>query len=211
MKPASRKSKSLIDRKLSVEARDMFFAAAEKMNLDEAAALLEREFDVKLSAKSVGLWLGERRTQAAIASRDAQFQTRLLEIAASSKNAQELRDLLGKLDVLTEANLALLSESFMAAQLKGDAKEIKNLAFLFSAVLDATAKSRRADAAVQDSITSRDKFQFDAAKACLKHAKELYQISCSTGTENEKLEAAVGLVFGQKPAGLVTKPPEAQS
>jgi hypothetical protein len=55
MKPANKKSKSLIDRKLSVEAQDMFFAAAEKMNLDEAAALLERqpmapEFAVTASA-----------------------------------------------------------------------------------------------------------------------------------------------------------------
>lgn len=190
--------------KLPQDVQEKVFLFVEGGTLAKAQAWLRDEWELDLSASTISRWATKYRTDKA----SAEFQLRLIELTAARNSAVEMKRQLGDLGVINEANLGLLSQAFLNAQISGDTKTIKALGFLFTATMDSVSKLRRADAAVADSITSQQKFQFDAAKIALKHAAKLQEINKSTATEKEKVERAVIHMFGTKPEGLVTDAPE---
>jgi hypothetical protein len=178
---------------LTPEQLEAVFRFTESHTLEVSAKWLEAEFGVDMSPQQLGKWAEDERTQRA-------FEARLLKIAQASKQAGALKKRLGSLEEVTDANLSLLAQAFMAAQLTGSQADVKKLAFQFSMLLDAVAKSRRAGAAVRDSETARQKFEFDAAKAVLKHMAELKAITSDSDlSEEERTRRIRERVFGVQP------------
>ena len=190
------KSRSEIDKRLSEEQREAFFALVESSTLKEGADWLEHRYELKLSPTAVGKWAEKQRRKAD----DFRFRQLLGDLRHDTQQASVIAAQVGNAAQLNEANVVMLSQALFSARRTGDPGELKAAAKLFSMVLEANAKSKAAEASVIAAETSRDKFQYDAAKAALAKAAELKGINDSVGSEREKVLRAIETVFGRRPA-----------
>src|SRR4051812_45974033 len=177
---------------LTPEQQEMVFAHCETVKLEDGARWLQAEFDVELSPQRLAKWLEKVRN-------DRAFSDLLAEIRADADRAEHVADALGDVAQLNDSNIKMLSQALFAAQRTGNTKAVKNAVFGLSMIVEALAKDRSATASVITAETSRNRFQFDAAKAALAAAGDLQQIQKSSGSEREKVERAIDRLFGAKP------------
>jgi hypothetical protein len=192
------RSDSILDG-LTPEQQDAVYAQgnAAKNSLKATISWLRAEFDVEISDTRLSAWLARRRQEEA-------FQARLEELAAADEHARTVAQDFGDVAHLTEANIALLSQDLLDAQLAQSPAAIKAAAMNLATLVEAFAKNKKADADVEAAQTQRDKFQFDAAKAALAHAAELQEINASKLDDTEKRERAIKVLFGDRPAHVKT-------
>ena len=189
------KSRSEIDKRLSEEEREAFFALVEGSTLKEGAAWLWLHYEIKLSPTAVGKWCEKQRRKAD----DYRFQQLLGDLRHDTQQASVIAAQVGNAAQLNDANVVMLSQALFSARRTGDPGELKTAAKLFAMVLEANAKAKAAEASVIAAETSRDKFQYDAAKAALEKAAELQRIHASAGSQREKILRAMETVFGRRP------------
>ena len=189
------KKKSTLSR-LPVDQQDSIFEIVESGTLAKARKHLLDEYGIELSEQAISEWAMEKRFAKNLFAR-----TQLILRARNS--ADEFLRKIGGHNDIDQANLALLAQAYFDAQVTGDKAAMGCISEPYTFLLDAVAKSRRADAALQDSETAMQKFRFDAAKLVLEHLEELNAIRGSDATDNEKLSRVVERVFG--------KPPEAKA
>lgn len=181
---------------LSPEQREAVFAYCERVSLEKGIAWLKAEFDIEVSDSTLSKWLGKVR-------HEKKFATRLDQIAVANQRAGVVATTIGDALQLSQANILMLNQALMDAQIAGDDKAVKKAILPLVMLIEAVAKNKKADADVQDAETARSKFQFDAAKAALAAAADLQEISRSKGSEREKVERAVKRLFGEKPAHVL--------
>lgn len=181
--------------KLSQDQQDEIFRLVEKGTLVEAQKKLA-DRKIQLSLTSISRWATKERERRL----REKFSARLIELTAAKKNAESISTKVGDLGILNDQNLALLSQTYFNAQVTGDMKTMTLLGEQLTFLMDAVAKIRRANAALADSATAREKFEFDAAKLALKYAAELQDISKSSGSQREKAARAVERMFGKRPS-----------
>jgi hypothetical protein len=208
LSPKKRKTKATLDLRLTGGQREEFFRYCESHTLEEAEAHLRRKYKFRLSSKGISKWLEKRRSK----DEDRQFIATLSCMSASRKRSEELVNAIGGnggISDINQSNLLLIGkvvhDVLLDALLKKDTKRAAAVLYWAEAV-KALAADKRADAQKQDSETSRDKFQFDAAAAARKYARELMEINRSKASEREKTERAVVLLFGKRPENLGVAP-----
>ena len=175
------------------EAREAVFAFLEANTLEATQRLLKAEYDIERSIAAIGAWAEARRAQ-------AKFNGFLEKIRTSKERAGEVAQAVGSVSDLTEANVALLAQGLLDAQLAEDPALKKEAAGLIFFALGGLAKNKDADAKMLAAKTAHRKFEFDAAKAALKHAGKLQEIAKSAGSDHEQVGQAVELMFGKPPA-----------
>jgi|GEM_PF-3845537 len=178
--------------KLAPDQQTIVFEQCEKMKLADGVRWLKAEFDITLSINRLGKWLEKIRNE-------HKFSDLLAEIRADADRSEQVADALGDVGQLNESNIKMLSQALFAAQRTGNTKAVKNAVFGLSMIVEALAKDRSATASVITAETSRNRFQFDAAKAALAAAGDLQQIQKSSGSEREKVDRAIDRLFGTKP------------
>lgn len=190
----------LIDSRLPRAAQEELFRLSEEENhsLAQLQEWLVSKYELEISRDSISRWLISERQLAD----QAKFERMLMDLQGASDRAGQIADAVGDAAQMHEANVALLSQALLAAQQSGDPAQIKFAVGGLSFLLDSVAKSRKADADVLSAKVARDRFQFDAAKQALKHAAELQEINKTTGSEREKVEQALLVLFGEKPEGV---------
>ena len=188
-------------KKLTPEQREMVYDFADAHTLDGTVAWIKSEFDIETSKTSLGDWLekvrGEKTTEAL-------FLERLEELRKADERSHEIGVSVGNTLQLHESNVVLLSQALQAAQIANDHQALKAAAVGLSMVMEAVAKSKKADADVLTAETQRDKFQFDAAKAALANAAELQAINAEKIDDSEKRARAIKVLFGDRPAHVRT-------
>jgi len=185
------RSDSKLDQ-LAPNEQESVFTECEKKKLADGVRWLKDEFDIEISANRLSKWLEKRRN-------DNTFSELLAEIRADADRSDQVAEALGDVGKLNESNIKMLSQALFSAQRTGNTKAVKNAVFGLSMIVEALAKERASTASVITAETSRNRFQFDAAKLALKHAAELQDIQKSSGSEREKVERAVETLFGKKP------------
>ena len=180
----------------SEKDRDVFFVASEKRNLYETQTILKREHQLDLSLNTISRWLGKERKSRA----DDAFFKLIGEIKDDAERADTFAKEIGDAQKLTTANVTMLSQALFRARRTNDPKAMRSSAILLSMLIEAVAKQNASKASVISAETSRDRFQFDAAKKALEHASELQDIQKSSGSEREKVERAVDRLFGKRPS-----------
>ncbi len=200
LSPKKRKTKATLDLRLTDSQREEFYGYCETHTLEEAEAHLLKKHRFRLSSKGISKWLEKRRAR----DEDRQFLATLSCMSTSRKRSEALVNAIGKNGVsdINQSNLLLIGkvvhDVLLDALLKKDTKRAAAVLYWAEAV-KALAADKRADAQKQDSETSRDRFQFDAAAAALKYQAELARINRGKGSEREKVEKAVVLLFGKRP------------
>lgn len=201
MKKGSRKTRpdSTLDKRLGPRQRDEFYAWAEKHSLEEAEEYLRKKYRVRLSSKSISIWLSKRRAD----EESVQFRAALARLNSGTRHAEEVMDALGAIGLgnINTSTVAMVGKEAFDAVVSKDPKRMA-MVVTWAEALKALAAMTRADAQKQDSETSRDKFEFDAATAARKYANELLKINRSKCSEREKTEQAVVLMFGKRPENL---------
>ena len=194
---ATRKTRgdSDLNRLLTEPEQEAFFALVERTTLVEGSVWLKRNDKVQRSPTCIGKWAEKQRRKAD----DFRFQQLLQDMRYDNEQATVMAGEIGTAAQLNDANVLLLSQALFSARRTGDPGELKAAAKLFSMVMESVAKSKAAEAAVITASTSRDKFQFDAAKSALEHAETLQSIKASSGDDRDKVERAVLAVFGRRP------------
>jgi hypothetical protein len=196
----ARKSKSALD-KLPEPEQQKVFAFIERTTLDKATAWICKHYQEwlpggKLSAVSVAKWAGKMRKK----MQEALVVERLLKLQDANELADRLAADVGKIAKLNDANVMLLSQALLDAQLVGDKTAMKALTAQFMLVLGTVNQAREVDVKKTAADTLKAKFYFDAAKQALKHAAALKAINESEGTDREKIDRAVEKLFGKRPA-----------
>ena len=189
-----------LNRLLTEPEQEAFFALVERTTLREAGAWLKEHHEIALSPTAIGKWAEKMRRK----GDDFRFQQLLRDMRHDNEQATLMAGEIGTAAQLNDANVLLLSQALFSARRTGDPGEMKNAAKLFSMVMESVAKAKAAEAAVITASTSRDKFQFDAAKSVLEHLDTLQSIKASSGDDREKVDRAVAAVFGRRPG---TPPP----
>lgn len=203
LSPKKRKTKATLDLRLTDRQRAEFFEYAEAHTLEESEAHLRRKYRVRISSKGISKWLEKRRSE----DEDRKWFSTLSCISTSQKRSEELIGAMGSNGVgeINQANVLLIGkvvhDILLDALIKKDTKRAAMVLYWAEAV-KAFAADKRADAQKQDSQTSRDKFEFDAAATARKFANELLKINRSKCSEREKTEQAVVLMFGKRPENL---------
>jgi hypothetical protein len=158
---------------------------------------LDAEFAITISASALSTWLARRRSEHL-------FADRLERIRAASARAERMAGEVSRRAEMTNASVTMLSAALQDALLDEDTASAKSSAKLLASLLEATAKEKAAEAAIASSKLAAQKFQFDAAKAALKHAESLQQVAKSSATDREKLQQGVRILFGEKAAHIQT-------
>ena len=184
-----------LNARLSEAEQEAFFAVIERTTLKEAASWLLVHHEIILSTTAIGKWAEKMRRK----GDDFRFQRLLRELRHDNEQATIMAGEIGSAAQLNDANVLLLSQALFSARRTGDPAELKAAAKLFAMVMESVAKAKAAEAAVIAASTSRDKFQFDAAKSALEHIDTLQSIKASSGDDREKVERAVVAVFGRRP------------
>ena len=101
---------------------------------------------------------------------------------------------------ITQANVAMLTQSLFRAQRDKNPASVEFFTNLLATLLQSVAKHRTGEANVMAAETSRDKFQFDAAKAIDARLDALVAIKRDVNNERERFERLIETVFGRRPA-----------
>ena len=181
------------------EQHDAFFIESESRNLAATQKILAAApYKLDVSINTISRWLRKVRTEKA----DDKFRELLVEIKDDATKAGQLAREVGDAHQLAEANVTMLSQALFRARRSDDPKALRSSAVLLSMVMEAVAKQNASRASVISAETSRDRFQFDAAKAALAAAADLQDIQKSKGSEKEKVDRAINRLFGTKPQNL---------
>ena len=139
MRKKSRKGHSVLGR-LTAEQQAAFFAYVESHTMRQASDHLRCEFGIELSSPAISTWSRKYRF-------DLQLKARVDEILRARCSADHLVSQVGDTKSIEKANLALLVQAFMDAQLTGDAAVIEQFGDIYVAVRNAQIKADRMEIA----------------------------------------------------------------
>lgn len=182
---------------LTEEQRDMVYGHCERVRLADGVKWLKAEFDLEISEERLSKWLERERHERA-------FQKRLSAVCDASRRAQIIGSQVGSALQMSEAATAAFAAALLDAQIAEDAKGMKAAAVPLAMLLEAVAKSKKADADVSQTELAWKKFRYDAAEAALACVAELQEINRSPIADEEKRERAVKRLFGEKPSHVKT-------
>ncbi len=134
-----RKRHATLD-KLTAAQQAMVFAYVESHTLMQTCDHLRSELGIEISCTAVGNWARRYRF-------DLQLKARVDEILRARCSADHLVSQVGDTKSIEKANLALLGQAFMDAQLTGDAAVIEQFGDIYVAVRNAQIKSDRVEIA----------------------------------------------------------------
>lgn len=174
------------------ENRDALFNVVEGGTLQEAQAWLWETLKIRRSLDAISSWAQSERTERA-------FADQLAKLRSNQERAASIAQEVGDAFDIAKANVALLGQALLDAQLAGDEAAKAKAAQLMFFALSSIAKNKQADAQMLAARTAHNKFQFDAAKAALAAAADLQEIARSAGSEREKVQRAVDRLFGERP------------
>jgi hypothetical protein len=158
----------------------------ENLSYKDAAKRLHEDFNVRCSVSSLSEWY-QRRAQ----------QRMLDRIAASANTANAVITKFEENPADTyRAVLNMVGQLAFEQSLKEEKSVDVETLFNLTKLLIANRKEEvRAEALG----LMRDKFQFDAAKACLEHLAELRQIASTRAPQTDKISQVRQLLFGVIP------------
>jgi hypothetical protein len=118
-----------------------------------------------------------------------QFLERLQRIEDNRDRASLVNQVCQGSDAMTEANAALFAQAiFEEFNKPAEEQDEKRLVQYMSVAL----KARSVDLAYE-------RFNFDAAKRAIKCAAQLQEINVGAGGEDEKIQKAITVLFGERP------------
>lgn len=217
----------VIDHTLDAKTADELADRLERgLSHAEAVRLLRDEHGIDLSQSAVSRWASRRRR----AKNDLTFAALREQMKASGRQAVSLRGEARSLKALHEANLLLVTQSLFVAQRTGDEAGVAHAARVFSTVMGAVTKARRAEtselasaqrgleraqaelsraaAALQKSRLAEEvaevaqlKVEFDPVQAARDHTEALWEISQAKDlSAHEKGARAAAVIFGRAQA-----------
>lgn len=198
MKPRRSKIRDLpADQRTQVEA----WLFQDNLTYAQIIALCKERFGLDLLQSS----LSEHRQgleKKGIA--DAAFDRLLSKVSQSASSANAQMEAVEHLKAqYSEALMGRVSQLAFEASLKGETFDLETLkGFMEIAALEIKTKTdaKKINQKDEEITLQRDKFQFDAAKACLKELPSLRQISANPAlNENDKINAVRARLFGQLP------------
>lgn len=188
---APKKKRGNLD-KLNPTDQDLIFSHCNPAGTTLAQGVLwiKDTFNVKISENRLSVWLRHRRVELSNAAR--------LE---SLRNTRDSAILIGKVvgsaTGITVANSVLISQAiFEQLSLPEEERDEKRL----TSYMQLALKARDQEIRESSLALQTDRFQFDAAAAALKKAGDLQQINQTGGDELAKVEAAIKVLFGERPA-----------
>lgn len=167
--------------------------------LKETSDWLKRQHGICLSPQQLGKWAARRRAEEGSVA----WAIKLREVAEASDNAKKVTDKMGSLTDLAHANLALLNQALLDAQITGSPADIKRLTVLMSLLLDAVSKKQSAEARSASVELNAQKLKeaqikkieaglkevFEALKALPKGRKIIAQIKALLNTQKKAVAA----------------------
>ena len=168
--------------------------AATLLDLDDQHKTLE---DMVAWLRAEGVTASTGRVSGFLSDlRQQRLQARLLgQIASGARQCADVEKQFGKnpapaLETLIKLQRVLILQ--LSTQANVDPSLMETIFFAFKSVMDSEkVKLKREELGL-----ARDKFQFDAAEAALKHAAELKVMSVSKLSEADKVNAARKKLFG---------------
>lgn len=183
--------------KIPAEMREAVYDHGEAHSLEATLRWIEAEFGVATNRTSLSEWLELMRGEKSL---QARFAERLERLQAASDRAEAVGEMVGKTCGLHEANVALLSQALLDAQLEGKGEEREALAIQLSGLIDSISKKERATAATETAALNRQKFQRDTCKLFLEwhESEEAKRIAAQPGTtQAQKIELLGQAMFGE--------------
>jgi hypothetical protein len=165
----------------------------ENLSLDGAKDRLWQDFSVRSSRSAVHTWYHKRAQERLLAKIAGAARASKQVVAAFQANPDNSYDAL----------LGLIGQSALEAKMKGEElslENLKDLAELTRLGLEARHDTRALEIKERDLNLRKDKFEFSAAEACLKHLPALRQIGANKGLdERSKIQQIRLRLFGELP------------
>jgi hypothetical protein len=168
----------------------------ETVSIQDGVLWLKTEFNLQTSSSALSTWLRRERARRSMAER----MERLL---LAREQALLVGRTVGNATGITAANSVLISQAVFEEMQKEpilrDQKKLTELMRLCLAARDQEIKEKVL-------ALNHSRFQFNASKAALQHAKKLQEITEGGGDEREKIEKVMVLLFGEEPTGADPAP-----
>jgi hypothetical protein len=173
------------DRKLAslcLQEQQAIFIHCRELSLNEGVAWIKAQYGIQLSQSALASRLRKHREDDVIGAR-------LEAIRDDSERALLVGNIVGAAATISEANTYLFAqaifEEFRKPQEQRDERRLVNY-------MNAALKARSVHLAYE-------RHQFDAAKQAMKCLTKLQEIQAGGGDEQQKIEQAVKVLFGERP------------